>query len=150
MSQTFPLSHLKLAISLHLVRRVLRSDGEVTPVERAFLAKQFPSKILHKVGFLGDNGRLTSKFLQTLGEALIILPDELSADERLALFDRCVSAAMADDMFQAEESDIVHQIARCLALGEKQISEALSRAEASQVIRELPHYDSLAHPTDEV
>ncbi len=114
---THDLARLKLAFAYHLAELVVDADGQVQPMETAFLERAFPRAHLAEQGLIDDEGAWTTVFSATVEEALRVLPNALSRDEKGALMEVLRQASASDQEGAHEhEQNVLLVAARLLGL----------------------------------
>ena len=97
------LDRWKLAFSVFVAKLVVDADGIVDFGELKLLSQAFPDDLLHKVGFLDENGGFTATYRETYTEAMRELPNHLELDDKLELITIFHRTCMADgELIQAE------------------------------------------------
>lgn len=126
MAQTFTRDELTLAFTWHLARQVTDADFDVTDGELSWMDRNFPMKNLWAADFVGENGAPTLRYEDALGEALVVLPDELRLDEKLALITMLFELTLADDEFHHTEGSVIVRAAQLLGVTNSELDAHLS------------------------
>ena len=132
MDEDFSQADLELAFGWHVVNQLLGADGVVVPTEQGFLERTFPRAKLAASGFVDARGAFTPRWQDALGEALLQLP-ALPVAERVRLIETLFGAALADDVFEKEEGEVVVRIARLLGLKDDEYAGVIDRLVTNEV-----------------
>lgn len=127
---TDELERLRTAFVIDMTKRVIDADGKVVFSEIRFWSKVFPSDELRAMGFLDEGNTFTDALLDAQMEAVIRLPAELSADEKMGVIDTLHGACIADDVVGEDELAVVREAGQILGIAAEDVAarlEALSQ-----------------------
>ena len=116
---------LELALTWHLTRELLDADLNLDPQEAQFLADRFPQSTLQAAGFVHEDGAPTDRFQAVLAEALVVLPERMSEDDKAVILRMLFSASLVDDDFHRQEGHVLAKAAQLLGLSLAQLDAAL-------------------------
>lgn len=133
----FEFEHLRLAFAYHMVEQIVHADDAVEFKETGFMERHFPVSQLLKYGFIEESGDLTQRFSDALVQALLVLPQELSLEQKLQFINTFIDASMVDNQMQQEEGNVLLTAARLLAIP-LDIFQAHLQTMASEDNFELP------------
>ena len=107
---------LQLAFVYHLVNQLIGIDGQVDESELDFLEQTFPRELMEDYNFIDARGNFTQTFEDARDLALVVLPERLTAGERLALMDVLIEASASDGVLEPEEGKILDAAAAMLQI----------------------------------
>ncbi len=134
MPPCFSQDELALAFALYLVG----PPGEVPKTRAAVLHRLYPPSRIDHSGFIEPDGRLSRRWEDAVGEALVWLSSELPVVARLDLLRTFYDAALADDTLHLEGRTLV-RAARLLGLRPDQFTKYVAgRYQADAIDLPLP------------
>jgi uncharacterized tellurite resistance protein B-like protein len=135
-------SELKIALALHVAELIVDADHRLEDSEAVFLNEMFPPEVLAQAGFLDAMGSTTEKYAAARDEALAVLPELLSADEKLELITLFVHASAVDGEMDPRELAVMAQAATALGVPRDvyadHVTEVLDSGRPPPVLRTRP------------
>ncbi len=131
-----------LALAFHQVRRILRADGQMAEVERAFLGHLPLSRAAVNAGLVAEDTQLTAAGMAALGDALLTAPIALEHGQKLRLITLLYQAAMSDGEYRPEEDTVLRRTAALLGLTEGDIAGHLGNIADAESIDLPPPEDT--------
>lgn len=113
------LESLQLAFAYHVVCEVIGADATIDPAELAWIHAMFPFDRLLERGLVDRHGKVTPLLDELRHQALIELPERLSADQKLSLVRIVAHASAADGVLAPEEADTIAAVARMLGVPDR-------------------------------
>ena len=119
------LQRLTLAFRLHVAEQIVGADSAVHPQEAEHLRFLFPEASLQDAGFVDGLGNRTDAHADAAMQALEVLPEALSAREKIDLLSEFMGAVLADGAFDREEGAALVGAAHLLELPDHLIQDFL-------------------------
>lgn len=106
----------RLALTLHITKRVVGADGVLDDAEAAMMREVFPDAVLEKFGFVNEWGAVTDVFLAAVEAAKRELPEVLSEEEKREVVGFFHRISNADGDYDEAEQSMVMSAASLLGL----------------------------------
>jgi tellurite resistance protein len=119
------IDRMLMAFALQAARKIVEADDAIDAREQQILRSHFPFDRLIAEGFLNpETGRLTEVFTQARIEALGVIPQALTLEEKQDLVLMLHDVCLADGKVDPRESQVLREVAQILGLNEPDLPKA--------------------------
>jgi len=116
MSGEREIMRLKYAFAMHMVQVVIEADEIILPEEEAYFEECFPQELIESLNLVDEQVRKS-----LYEQAVDVLPQCLSLEEKLDLFGMFLGASVSDGEMEFREFGVLETAAAILAIPHEEV-----------------------------